>query len=103
MRTMTDVGGYQLAARVTGGLDPPLVFISGIGESLAVWEQHLHSFAAGYATVCYDRAGIGGSQPRPTNVTPRPYSALADELLALLDALGIGGQWCWSRIRSAHS
>lgn len=89
MEAMIDVGGYQLAARATSGSAPSIVFISGIGESLTVWERHIGLFGAGQATLCYDRAGIGRSQPRPHNVIPLPYSALASELMSLLNGLEV--------------
>jgi pimeloyl-ACP methyl ester carboxylesterase len=91
MTVLVDVGGYVLAADLTAGSAPPIVFVSGIGEGRTSWQHTIPRLRAGHATLAYDRAGIGQSQPRPINDTPLPYSALAAELVALLGALHLSG------------
>jgi pimeloyl-ACP methyl ester carboxylesterase len=85
-----DVGGYCLAAELRPGGDPVTVFISGRGDSRTGWARVLRLLRTGTATVTYDRAGIGESDPHPVR-TPRVYSALADELLILLDRMSARG------------
>lgn len=85
-----DVGGYYLAACVTAGNDPPVVFVSGRGDDHTVWAQVIAMLRAVTATVSYDRAAIGDSDPVPVG-TARPHSALAAELVALLDRLPLTG------------
>jgi pimeloyl-ACP methyl ester carboxylesterase len=91
MVKLIDVGGYRLAVSVTAGQDPPIVFISGIGDSQTIWWSFLTSLDCLNATVTYDRAGIGQSDPRPVNDRHLPYSELSLELVRMLDVIGITG------------
>jgi pimeloyl-ACP methyl ester carboxylesterase len=85
-----DVGQYQLAAELVAGGAPPTVFISGRGDGRTVWAHVLPLLRSGAATITYDRAGIGDSDPQPVRI-PRPYSALSDELVKLLGGLPVSG------------
>lgn len=91
MTQLVDVGGYRLAATITAGSDPPIVFVSGIGEPQTIWRAVTELLDCPNTLVTYDRAGIARSDPRPVNDQPLPYSELSRELLRMLDAAGIGG------------
>jgi pimeloyl-ACP methyl ester carboxylesterase len=96
---MCDLGDYLVAAEADwpGGAGGPggpvVVFVSGLGEPGTVWRPVLSRLRsgprAGLPAVTYDRAGIGASQPRPDQGPPHPYSAVATELRAVLDGLGV--------------
>jgi pimeloyl-ACP methyl ester carboxylesterase len=86
---MVDVGGYWLAADVTGDAGPTVVFVAAFGEPRSSWDRVLPLLAEPARVVSYDRAGIGQSDGRPDPAMPRPYSALAEELDRLLSGLGV--------------
>jgi pimeloyl-ACP methyl ester carboxylesterase len=66
------------------------VFIAALGEPGRHWQPVLDQLGD-LPTVTYDRPGTGDTPPRPAPNPPLPYSALADELAALLDERGITG------------
>jgi pimeloyl-ACP methyl ester carboxylesterase len=66
----------------------PLVLLNGALDTIeSDWGQHLPAFAARYRVLAYDHRGHG----RSDNPSARfvGYSQLADDLVALLDALGV--------------
>lgn len=66
----------------------PVVFVHAATGSSQVWEHQLPAFTAdGYRVVTYDRRGFGRSVIDPSGVQP---GSGADDLLALVDRLGIG-------------
>lgn len=69
----------------TGGAGTPIVFIHGLGGSHESW-SHQAPLAGEFRVVTYDERGSGKTQK-----APGPYSIdlLADDLLALLDHLGL--------------
>jgi 3-oxoadipate enol-lactonase len=85
--TATTVQANGMAMRVARqGQGPALLFAHCLGGDLAAWAPQLAAYSANYTTIAYDLRGQGGSQ-----VTPGPYTMelLADDAIALLDALGI--------------
>ncbi|MEU4806562.1 alpha/beta hydrolase [Actinosynnema sp. NPDC023587] len=82
-----ELGGRRLhhMSRGTGG--PVVVFESGLGLSRSTWGLVHPAVAEHVRAVVYDRAGFGRSDPDPR---PRTLEHLADDLGALLDALGPG-------------
>lgn len=66
---------------------PVVLFANSIGTSFHIWDAQAVLLAERYRVLRYDMRGHGLS-----GVTPAPYSMdrLADDALALLDALGIG-------------
>lgn len=83
--------GYELAVRVDrGDRAIPVVFVNAMGTSQDQWEQVLPRLFL-HPRVTYDRPGIGLSGPLPPDLAeqPRSLGALADELRAVLDSLGI--------------
>ena len=66
----------------------PLVFIHGAGGSHLSWWQQVPAFADRYQVIIYDQRGFGDSRPR-NGYDPSDAGALTDDLLHLLDNLGI--------------
>lgn len=84
-----DVGGYRLQVQRTGTSGRTVVFLAGLGEPQATWQAIPASVREFARVVTYDRGGVGASDAAPG---PRTAAAVADELLTLLDALGISGR-----------
>jgi len=79
--------GVRIWYADTGGRGAPVVFVHAATGSSRVWEHQLPAFtAAGYRVVAYDRRGFGRSVIDPAGVQP---GTGADDLLALVDRLGI--------------
>jgi pimeloyl-ACP methyl ester carboxylesterase len=80
--------GVRIWYRDTGGDGVPVVFVHAATGSSQVWEHQLPAFtAAGYRVITYDRRGFGRSVIDPGGVQP---GSGADDLLALIERLGIG-------------
>lgn len=71
-----------------GPVDAPVVIMSpGLGGSAGYWAPNLAALAARYRVLLYDHRGTARSDKAlPETVT---VDAMADDLLALMDALGI--------------
>jgi pimeloyl-ACP methyl ester carboxylesterase len=70
----------------TGGSGTPVVFLHANTGSSRVWEYQIPAFtAAGYRFIAFDRRGWGRTEIDPG----APASTSADDLLGLLDLLGI--------------
>lgn len=65
---------------------PALILGNSLGTTLEMWEPQVAAFAGRFRLICYDTRGHGGSP-----VTPGPYSFedLGQDVLAVLDALGV--------------
>jgi 3-oxoadipate enol-lactonase len=65
---------------------PALILSNSLGTTLEMWDPQVPAFAEKYRLVRYDTRGHGGSP-----VTPGPYrfADLGQDVLAVLDALGI--------------
>ncbi len=87
--TMVDVGGHQVAARVTAGVAPTVVFVAQIGTEGRTWQPVVDRLTSGPSIITYDRPGVGRSEPRPDTTAPVPYSRFGEELATMLDALGV--------------
>jgi pimeloyl-ACP methyl ester carboxylesterase len=88
---MIDVGGRRLRAVRAGpaGARPLIVLEHGAFGCAADWAVVQERLAAkGLASVAYDRAGMGLSEPGPK---PRDGRAACADLEALLDGLGEAG------------
>lgn len=78
--------GTRLAAYTSGGGDPAVVFISGLGDPGSVWQPVVERLENVGTLLSYDRAGIGESD----DLTPeeasaaRPASWAAEQLHELL-------------------
>jgi 3-oxoadipate enol-lactonase len=80
------LNGVETAYAETGA-GPPLVFLHGAVQTLSVWDAQVAHFAPRFRCVAYDMRGHGASG---LGDEPLSVGLLADDLHALLDALGIG-------------
>jgi 3-oxoadipate enol-lactonase len=84
----TRAGDLTVHYDITGPADaPPLVFVNSLGTNLHLWDAQATHFAQSRRVVRYDLRGHG-----MTTTTPQEnyrIEVLADDLAALLDALGI--------------
>jgi pimeloyl-ACP methyl ester carboxylesterase len=89
------IDDIELAYRHTASNGPCVVFVSGLGESGAVWEPVIERLPAGTVTFTYDRAGCGASGPAPAAAieVAQPVQWGADQLLKLLNTVGVQGPW----------
>ena len=82
------VKGIVLHHQVLGPSDKPvIVFINSLGSDLRIWQEVAPAFTELFQVILYDKRGHGLS-----DAPPAPYSIddHTDDLLALLDNLGIG-------------
>jgi 3-oxoadipate enol-lactonase len=82
------VNGILLHHQVLGPSGGPvLVFINSLGSDLRIWQEVAPAFTEQFRVVLYDKRGHGLS-----DAPPAPYSIdnHTNDLLALLDRLGIG-------------
>lgn len=82
-----EVQGAKIRYSLEGPADGPvLLFSNSLATSLEMWDSQVTAFASRYRILRYDTRGHGLS-----DASPPPYSLdrLADDALALLDALGI--------------
>jgi pimeloyl-ACP methyl ester carboxylesterase len=87
---MIDIGGRKLHAQVMGDGAGVVVFEAGISASSLNWVLTQPQVAAFATTCCYDRAGLGWSEPpRGTYDSERMIADLA----ALLDRLNLPGPY----------
>jgi 3-oxoadipate enol-lactonase len=85
--TRIQVNGIHINYRIDGPEGAPWVTMSNsLATTHRMWDPQVAAFTKQYRVLRYDKRGHG-----ETDVTPGPYSfeLLADDALALLDALGI--------------
>ncbi len=82
-----EVNGTALRYDVTGDGPSTLVLVHEMGGTLESWDQVLPALAATRRVLCYDTRGAGQSEKIRGAVT---FDIMAEDLIALLDALGIG-------------
>ena len=81
------VGAQEVAVRIDGPEDAPaLVLVHGILADHRMWDAVAARLSARFRVVRYDLRGHGGSSAPPA---PYTMEQLADDVPALLDALGI--------------
>ncbi len=85
-----DVGGILTHCLIAGPIDAPhVVFVHGLGGSLATWSLNLPAFAAQFRICAFDLVGAGSSaKPAIDYSVPE----LAGFLARFLDALGADWQ-----------
>jgi len=80
------VPGARIFYRDTGGSGVPAILLHAATGSSRVWEYQIAAFtAAGYRVIAFDRRGWG----RTTINAGESQGTAADDLLALLDQLGL--------------
>jgi 3-oxoadipate enol-lactonase len=82
-----EANGAQVHYELSGPASAPvLVFSNSLGTNLTMWTPQVEALGKRYRILRYDTRGHGQSA-----VTPGPYriSQLADDVLGLLDRLGI--------------
>jgi pimeloyl-ACP methyl ester carboxylesterase len=78
------INGHSLHARVIGRGSPVVIFESGLPGTVLSWSAVQQRLAERTATLSYDRAGLGWSDPGPE---PRTAGRIVEELHRLLQAL----------------
>jgi pimeloyl-ACP methyl ester carboxylesterase len=87
MRTVTAPGGVTLAVHEHGGSGRPTIFCHATGFHGAVWEPMSAALGEGFERWAIDFRAHGASVVPPG--TPLPWEAVRDDLLALVDDLGV--------------
>ena len=80
----TDRGRIAYEVRGSG---PPLILSSGLGGSSHSWSLVAPLLARRHTIITYDQVGTGESERR---LAPHNVTAMADDVVALLRALGVG-------------
>lgn len=70
----------------TSGQGQDLLLVAGLGGSGTFWRGQVKALAAHYRVTLYDHRGVGRSSPAPLVSSAEE---LTDDLLGLMDALGI--------------
>ncbi len=83
-----DVGGRRLAWRAVGS-GPPLLLVNGYAATSADWDPGLlYVLGQSFRVICPDNRGVGRSELGDAG-QPLTIDSMAEDLEALLDALGI--------------
>jgi 3-oxoadipate enol-lactonase len=89
MKQWIDVNGAALRCEVLGEGAKTLVLVHEMGGSLDSWDQALDLLLPGRRVLRYDTRGAGQSEKLRE---PPTFDVMADDVAALLDALGITGK-----------
>ncbi len=68
------------------GSGPPLLLLTGLNGLASFWHPHVEALGAGFTLVLHDHRGTGSSSLKSI---PFSVDQMADDALALMDALGI--------------
>jgi pimeloyl-ACP methyl ester carboxylesterase len=79
---LVDLGGHRLHSLVMGEGSPTIIFESGLMSTVLSWQYPQREIAKTTRTMCYDRAGLGWSDP---SQEPRDAEQITTELRKLLD------------------
>jgi pimeloyl-ACP methyl ester carboxylesterase len=77
-----DLGTHRLHLLEKGEGSPTILLESGLMSTVLSWSEVQQTLAQSYRVVCYDRGGLGWSDPGPM---PRTAERLVDELHSLLE------------------
>lgn len=79
--------GIEIEYRWDGDGDDVVVLVNGLADAKESWAAQVPALAERYRVLSYDNRGVGG-----TDAPPGPYTTrqMADDLAALVDALGVG-------------
>lgn len=78
---------FMTAFEDTGGDQPPVILIHGVGLSQAMWGAQKAALRGRYRVVTLDMLGHGSSAAPPVDASLNDY---ADQVADLMDHLGIG-------------
>jgi pimeloyl-ACP methyl ester carboxylesterase len=81
-----DAGGLRQHVAEAGRSGPPVVLVHGWPQHWWLWRDVLPPLAADHRVLCPDLRGLGWTDAPPGEILK---AQLADDLLALLDALGL--------------
>jgi 3-oxoadipate enol-lactonase len=84
-----EVNGTSLRYELSGSGPTTLVLVHEMGGTLESWDQVLPALNNSRRVLRYDTRGAGLSEKLKGHVT---WNQMADDLVALLEALGIGGK-----------
>lgn len=84
---LIDIGRRRLHFICAGTGQPVVILDAGLGGASAEWDEILERLAAFTSVCCYDRAGMGASDPRPKQ--PHTTQDNVADLHALLGAAAI--------------
>jgi 3-oxoadipate enol-lactonase len=84
-----ELNGVALRYELSGTGDRALVLVHEMGGSLESWDEVAPHFTGSRRVLRYDTRGAGMSQKARGELT---FSAMASDIAALLDALGIRGK-----------
>jgi 3-oxoadipate enol-lactonase len=84
-----EVNGAALRCEVSGDGPGALVLVHEMGGTLESWDGALPALRRGRRVLRYDTRGAGLSEKLRAPVT---FADMADDIAALLDALGIAGR-----------
>jgi len=80
-----DIGGRELAYVTMGEGAPAVVFVAGAGDTCLTWAGVAPVIAEHRQAIAYDRAGIGASDPGPSDI-----ATMTEDLASLIKGLGAG-------------
>ena len=80
--------GVEISYEVQGEGEP-LLLVMGTGADHRFWAAQVPAYAGRYRTIVYDSRGVGGSTV-PDDPSTCSMAVMADDAVALLDALDIG-------------
>ena len=85
---MLDVGGYSLYVEDSGSGKGNVIFDSGMGDELSVWNKVANKVSKFSRVITYDRAGLGWSEESPKK---RDSKAIIEELHSILEQKNLTG------------
>jgi pimeloyl-ACP methyl ester carboxylesterase len=85
---MLDVGGYSLYVEDSGSGKVNVIFDSGMGDELSVWNKVANKVSKFSRVITYDRAGLGWSEESPKK---RDSKAIIEELHSILEQKNLTG------------
>lgn len=85
---MIDVGGYSLYVEDTGVGKVTVIFDSGMGDDLSVWNKVAEEVSQFSRVITYDRAGLGWSEQSPRE---RDSKVIVAELHSVLKEKDLTG------------
>jgi pimeloyl-ACP methyl ester carboxylesterase len=86
-----DIGGRDLFLHCTGEGSPTVILEAGFGDTSGIWDKVQPGVAQTTRVCSYDRAGLGQSDPPPTDV--RTFGEVVADLHALLTTAGVPGPY----------